>query len=317
MRALLLLLALVLLPGATLRDQAGGEVAKARLAFSEAASVLTRRAALEQAVRAQEMALAAIRDLRRRSSVRRDMIGEEAGANEARLAVVLSALQRISLAPRLAGSEHPGGPLAGVRAGILLASLTPELEREMTALSAKRQELREIDDTFQTAAEETRRILIALQGARAEIARLRRNRAEPGVAPADVSDEVAAMVRDTLARSEETLKTLPDAPEAGKGGGFLFPVAGEVSGAFGEDGAPRLAYGVEIAARPHAIVRAPQSAIVRFAGRLGDEGGIVALEPEAGVLIIFSGLDFGLGGAGRLSARRRALRRYGRAAGDF
>lgn len=64
-----------------------------------------------------------------------------------------------------------------------------------------------------------------------------------------------------------------------------------MSGAFGEDGAPRLAYGVEIAARPHAIVRAPQSAIVRFAGRLGDEGGIVALEPEAGVLIIFSGLN--------------------------
>ncbi|WP_340108789.1 murein hydrolase activator EnvC family protein [Pikeienuella sp. HZG-20] len=303
MRKAALLLAAIALAGAGAEAGTPGRAAdmleKARAFLAAARTPEERLAALGRAAQAEEAALAALRADLRRGADRRAAIESGLHAKRRRLAAILSALQRIERAPRAAALAHPGGVVAGARAGMMLAALAPELEAEAATLRAALAELDELAARRAEAAAAARAALGALQRRRAEIARLLDRGEEGGAAAGRLAAEGAA-----LARSSETLSALvallPAAPGADTPGAARFtaargalppPVEGRLKAAFGAPtpGGGRLE-GVALAAPPYAMVYAPWRGVIRFAAPFGEDGVVVMLEPEPDVLIVFSGL---------------------------
>jgi septal ring factor EnvC (AmiA/AmiB activator) len=313
--ALLALLLLACAPAATAQGtaQAAAEAARrleqAAAAMARAEGATDRIATLTETVRAYEEGLSLMREGLRRAAVERARIEAELAADRDSIARLLGVLQTIGTAEGPALLLHPSGPLGTIRAGMVLADVTPALQAEADRLRARLQALAEIEAVQQGAEATLREGLASAQAARAELAAaaadrtaLPRRYTEDPVATALLiasTDTLEAFAAGLGLTVDEEVGPAP-APAAPTGA-LPLPVRGTVLRRPGEaDAAGVVRPGLVIATEPRALVTAPVTATLRFRGPLLDYGTVVLLEPAPGTLFLFAGLAQAFGEAGEV-----------------
>ncbi|MEM7547465.1 MAG: peptidoglycan DD-metalloendopeptidase family protein [Pseudomonadota bacterium] len=305
-----LLTALVLCLGASLAkadaaDRAATLLEQAKVSLSAARGPKERLAALGRAAQAQEATLQALRDDLRTIFGNQRALDEEMEAEARKLRAVLAALLRLQRAPRAAALAHPGGVVSAARAGTTLATFAPMLEAEAARLRASLDEMVALRARRDEAASGARKSLAGLQSARAEIAELirkdrRASELSPGIlsrlreegvllaqSAADLRALSAAL--PAISRANGDLQAPQTASIKAAKGAILPPVEGVIERRFGSVRNGVALEGLEVTAPAYAEIYAPWAGIVRFAGDYGGYGGVVIVEPEAGMLIVLAG----------------------------
>lgn len=285
--------------GQQVAQQAAAQLEAAQEQLREAETARDRIAALTQTVQAYEAGLAAMREEQREIALQDAILADELDLRREEFAQLLGVLSAISKTPDAVVRAHPQGPLNRVRAGMLVADLTPGLEAEVGELTALLAETRQVraaqDRAAQTLAE-------GLQGAQTARAALGQAVSERTDLPARFEDDPVQTA--LLVASAETLGAFaaqitdarPDATTALTAEGNLpLPVEGVV---LPDDGSGRA--GVRIAAAPRALVTTPVPATILFQGPLLDYGTVVILEPAADVLFVLAGFEEVFGQAGQV-----------------
>ncbi|RDC74910.1 peptidase M23 [Rhodovulum sp. 12E13] len=308
---------------AALAGAAMERLAQAADAHSAAETRADRVAALTATVRAYEDGLAALRAGLRQAAAAEARLGAALEARSGEVSRLLGALAGIERAPPALTLLHPAGPVGTARAAMMLGEVTPAMQAEAERLRRDLAEIRALRDVQRGAQETLEEALRAVQQARTDLSQAIAERIElPRRFDADperLRDLVAAS--DTLAAFVAGLGTLeakaapPPSPEARPPGSgpprwppragraLPLPAAGVVLRRFGEADASGTARpGVTLATRPAALVTAPVSSTVRYAGPLLDYGNVMILEPEADTLLVLSGLGTLYGRAGQIVA---------------
>ena len=273
------------------------QAAQAQLEASTGAS--DRIAALTQTVQAYEAGLAAMRVEQRDIALREGILTEELQLRTAEFAQLLGVLSAISKTPQPVLRAHPDGPLNTVRAGMLVADVTPGLEAEVGRLNALLEETRAVR-AAQDAAAQT--LQDGLQGAQAARAALAVAASERSDLPARFTDDPVQTA--LLVASAETLEDFatqiaearPEGTQVLSPQGSLpLPVTGIV---LPDDGSGRA--GIRIAAEPRALVTSPAPATILFQGPLLDYGTVVILDPSPDVMFVLAGFAEVFGQTGQV-----------------
>ncbi len=273
-------------------------LARAETAMTAARTPKERLAALGQAAQAQEAALMALRSDLRDLSVRANGVDDAMATRQRRLRAVLSALERIERAPRAATLAHPGGALSAARAGMALSAFAPALKKEADNMRATLGGIRDLNTRRKAAADEARASLASLQEMRSEIASLLDRERKTRRLPADLVERLKADT-EALAKSAANFRALTGALPAppkeivlratpsvrAVKGALTPPVEGMLSQPWSEE-----TEGAYLSVPAYAEVYSPWPGVVRFAGPFGDHGGVVILEPEPSMLMVFGGL---------------------------
>lgn len=295
---------------AVLAKQAAERLDAATLALDQADSARDRIKALSETLRAYEDGLQAIREGLRRASLREAQVRTELNAREAEISQLLGVLLTLSLTPAPITILHPNGPADTARSGMLLADVTPALNRKTEALRGRLEEAATLRMLQENAVATLRQGLDGVQKARTELSQ----------ALADRTDLPRRFTQDPirtaiLIASTETLQgfasglteitqnesegSLPDI--AHRKGQLSLPVQGRVLRRAGEADAAGIARpGLILATRPRALVTTPAAATIRYQGPLLNYGTVMILEPQAGLLFVFAGLDVVYGDIGQV-----------------
>lgn len=289
------LVAVLVLLALPVAAQTAGEAAQvaanrleaAQIRMAEARGARDRVAALTETVQAYETGLAALRDSLRDVTNRTAEVTAELARNRADTAVLISALQKISRTPAPVRSTHPDGPLGALRAGVMVADLTPALQARSAALSAKLAELERLRALQQDAIAMLTDGMRGAQTARAALGLAISQRTDLPLRFQDDPIQTALLLAstDTLeAFANGLAANVPDFETDVRATGDLpLPVAGAVTPV---DGRP----GIAIRAAPRALVTTPVAATILFRGPLLDYGTVMVLEPAPGVLFVLAGL---------------------------
>ena len=303
-RALALCLALTL-PAAA--QEVTGDVAKAAAkasadlqasvaALQTAEGAQDRVAALTQTILAYEAGLAALREALRQAQLRETTLTLQFQAKRERLSQLLGVLSGLDADQGPLLLLHPGGPLGTARSGMMLADVTPALQKEAQALRHDLQELADLRRLQKAAGVTLADGLQAAQQARADLSKAISDRTD---LPKRFTEDPEAL--KALLKSADTL----DAFSAGLSpqdavvqgfedakGKLPWPVRGRVILKPGETDAKGVTRpGLTLATRPLALVTSPWAATIRYRGPLLDYGNVMILEPGGGYLLILSGLE--------------------------
>ena len=280
-------------------QDAAAQLQSAQEQLQTADTARDRIAALTQTVQAYEAGLAAVRAEQRDIALREAILADELALRRAEFMQLLGVLSTIGQTPQPVLRTHPQGPLSAMRAGMLVADVTPGLEAEVVRLNGLLTESQTLRATQAKAAQTLRDGLQGAQTARATLGQAVSERTDlPArfendpvqtallIASAETLGDFAALVATNSPDNNETL-----APQ----GNFPLPVNGVV---LPDDGSGRM--GVRIAAEPRALVTAPVAATILFQGTLLDYGTVVILEPAADVLFVMAGLEEVFGAIGQV-----------------
>ena len=282
----------------------------ASVALTEADSARDRVRALTETIQAYEAGLTAMREGLRRAATREAQLTAELRTREKEIAQLLGVLQTIETTAPPVLMLHPSGPLGSARAGMMLSEVTPGLNARAQALAHDLQEVQTLRQLQQSAAETLTEGLTGVQTARTQLS----------TAIADRTDLPSRFVEDPvrtaiLISSTETLEGFASglseisegeiaetsADISDRKGEIALPVQGVVLNRAGEtDAAGVKRPGVVLGTRPRAIVTAPTAATIRYRGPLLDLGNLVILEPQPGLLFVFSGLQEVYGNTGQV-----------------
>lgn len=286
------LLFLLALPAAAQTPDVAAKAAAERLEaaqmrMAEARGARDRVAALTDTVRAYEDGLTALRESLRQVAAREAAIADDLARTRNETADLLAVLQTISLTPAPVQATHPKGPLGSLRAGMLVADLTPELATKSEDLRGQLAELGQMQRLQQDAIAMLTDGLRGAQTARAALGLAISQRTDLPMRFQDDPIQTALLLAsaDTLAAfADQLAETVPDTDDLiVPTGALMLPVAGSVT-----RGADRP--GVFIHAPPRALVTTPVAATVLFRGPLLDYGNVVILEPGADVLFVIAGV---------------------------
>ena len=320
MRVLLLILALSLEADASHAQSRAAVQAQQAAAELEAASIMLDQAdgardrvrALTQTIQAFETGLGAMRAGLRRAATNEAQLTAKLQSRDAEVAELLGVLQSMGGAPSPVMLLHPDGPTGTARAGMLLAELTPALNRRADALRLDLENVTTLRALQADAAKRLQNGLTEVQEARAALNQAMANRTDlPRRFTADpVRTGILIASTETLdgfasGLSEITTDRVEPAPVSldGQIGELPLPVQGLILRQAGEaDAAGVKRPGLIMATRPGAIVTTPTSATIRYTGPLLDFGNVVILEPQAETLFVFAGLDVVYGEAGQVIA---------------
>ncbi|WP_420557125.1 murein hydrolase activator EnvC family protein [Roseovarius sp.] len=312
------LLSLALMGGAPALAQDPGTEARAasdRLnraaALMEAAEGAANRVkALTEVVGAYEDGLEAMREGLRRAAIREEALSRRLQSREDEIARLLGVLQSMAQSEGPVLLLHPSGPIGTARSGMILSDVTPALETRAAALRAELEEVTVLRQLQQSALDTLREGLQGAQDARTALSQ----------AIADRTDLPRRFVEDPvktalLVASTETLEgfasglsqiAVDEVPGSLPGidarkGSLRLPVEGRILRRAGEaDAAGIVRPGILMATRPRALVTTPAPATLRYRGELLDYGNVVILEPQAGLLMVFAGLDVVYGEIGEV-----------------
>ncbi len=283
---------------------------EASIALTEAESARDRVRALTETIQAYEAGLTAMREGLRRAATREAQLTAELRTREKEIAQLLGVLQTIETTAPPVLILHPSGPLGSARAGMMLSEVTPGLNARAQALARDLQEVQTLRLLQQSAAETLTEGLTGVQTARTELS----------TAIADRTDLPQRFIEDPvrtaiLISSTETLEgfasglseisegeiTETDADISHRKGLIPLPAQGVLLHRAGEtDAAGVKRPGVILGTRPRAIVTSPTAATIRYRGPLLDLGNLVILEPQPGLLFVFSGLQEVYGDTGQV-----------------
>ncbi|MBY5989640.1 murein hydrolase activator EnvC family protein [Roseovarius atlanticus] len=312
------LLSLALMGGAPALAQDPGTEARAasdRLnraaALMEAAEGAANRVkALTEVVGAYEDGLEAMREGLRRAAIQEEALSRRLQSREDEIARLLGVLQSMAQSEGPVLLLHPSGPIGTARSGMILSDVTPALETRAAALRAELEEVTVLRQLQQSALDTLREGLQGAQDARTALSQ----------AIADRTDLPRRFVEDPvktalLVASTETLEgfasglsqiAVDEVPGSLPGidarkGSLRLPVEGRILRRAGEaDAAGIVRPGILMATRPRALVTTPAPATLRYRGELLDYGNVVILEPQAGLLMVFAGLDVVYGEIGEV-----------------
>lgn len=304
-RAALFLLGLSLAPlhaqtdPITTAKRAGQMLFQAGDALEAAQSSSDRISALSETIRAYEEGLSAMREGLRRVVIRERAIQLTFEAERDRLAQLLGILQTIGNAPAPILMMHPSGPMGAVRSGLIVSDVAPALAAEANALRAQLEELSLLRLLQEDAAKTLETALQEVQTARVALAKAVADRTELPLKFTSDPDQLSALVQnsDTLSSFADNLtrlsteETLPNLDFDQMKGALELPVSGRALHGFNEaDAAGIERPGLVLATPSRALVTAPITSTVRYAGPLLESGNVVILEPGANSLIILEGL---------------------------
>ena len=278
--------------------------------LDDAQSARDRVRALTEAVQAFETGLAAMRDGLRAASIRETELQRDLDVREAEVTRLLSALSAIGASAGPRAFVHPEGPVGAARAGLLMASVTPELSDAANALRQDVQEATVLRQLQQDAADTLRTGLAGVQTARTALSQAMADRTDlPRKFTEDpVRTALLIAASETLDGFASGLTQIGDGEAdidlpsvSDRKGALPLPVAGETLRRAGEtDAAGITRPGILIATRPRALVTTPVAATIRYRGPLLDYGLVTILEPEPDVLFVFAGLETVFGETGQV-----------------
>ena len=257
-------------------------------------------AALSQTIQAYEDGLVALREGLRDAQLRETALArsfEQQGEDVSRLLAVLLATGQVS--PELA-LLHPEGAVATARAGLLLAEVAPELSRKVAVLRRDLDDLRALRRARQYGLLALEQGLETAQAARVELSAAIAARGPLPRRMVDDPDRLALLANDAASLDEfaQELAANPltgtDAPVGAlmaAVGTLPLPARATVLRGFQEPDAAGIARpGLILATTPQALVTAPWSGTVRYAGPLAGQGQVVILEPSEDMLMVMAGL---------------------------
>ncbi|WP_170763159.1 murein hydrolase activator EnvC family protein [Ruegeria lacuscaerulensis] len=283
---------------------------QASVALIEADNARDRVRALTETIQAYEAGLTAMRAGLRSAATREAQLTAELRAREKEIAQLLGVLQTIETTAPPVLMLHPTGPLGSARAGMMLSEVTPALNASAQALAHDLQEVQTLRQLQQSASETLTEGLTGVQTARTKLS----------TAIADRTDLPRRFVEDPvrtaiLISSTETLEGFAsglseisegeiaetNADISDQKGRIAMPAQGVLLHRAGEtDAAGIKRPGVVLGTRPRAIVTSPTAATIRYRGPLLNLGNLVILEPQPGLLFVFSGLQEVYGNTGQV-----------------
>ncbi len=313
-----LLIAIVLCPvtataqndPATAALEAATLLEQASVALTEAESARDRVQALTDTIQAYETGLSAMRDGLRRAALRESQLTAELRMREDEVAQLLGVLQTIETTAPPVLMLHPSGPLGAARTGMMLSEVTPGLNARAQALASDLNEVQTLRNLQQSAADTLTDGLSGVQDARTQLSKAMADRTD--LPHRFVEDPVRTAIlissTETLDGFASGLAEISDGEIAStevdvtdQKGGIALPTHGIVLHRAGEtDAAGVTRPGMILGTRPRALVVSPTAATIRYRGPLLDLGNLVILEPQPGLLFVFSGLQEVYGQTGQV-----------------
>ncbi|WP_058238969.1 murein hydrolase activator EnvC family protein [Shimia marina] len=292
---------------------AADQLEAASVALAQASSSRDQVKSLTGVVHAYEEGLTALRAGLRRASIREAQLSKQLKAQEAEIARLLGVLQNMSTGPAEVIMVHPGGPMGTARSGMIVADVTPALERQAAQLRRDLEEVTILRSLQEGAAETLQQGLAGAQDARTALSKAIADRVDPPlrfsedpvqtallIASTETLEGFASALVDLQVEGLEDI-ALPDVTT--RKGTLPLPVAATVLRAAGEaDAAGIRRPGIVLATRPNALVVTPTPATIRYRGPLLDFGNVMILEPQPGVLFILAGLAQVYGDVGEVLA---------------
>ncbi|WP_299890307.1 peptidase M23 [uncultured Ruegeria sp.] len=283
---------------------------QASISLTQADSARDRVRALTETIQAYEAGLAAMRDGLRKAATREAQLTAELRAREKDVAQLLGVLQTIETTAPPVLMLHPSGPLGAARTGMMLSEVTPGLNAKAEVLAKDLQEVQTLRALQQNASETLTEGLSGVQDARTRLSEAIADRTD--LPRRFVEDPVRTAI---LISSTETLDGFAsglseisegeiaqtDASISDRKGNVPLPVQGILLHGAGEtDAAGVTRPGLVLGTRPRALVTSPTAATIRYRGPLLDLGNLVILEPQPGLLFVFSGLQEVYGAPGQV-----------------
>lgn len=318
--SLLVLGAMLALPTeATAQDDPASAARAAAQAIEDASAQLAaaqdardRVAALTETTRAFEAGLAAMRDGMRRVSAREAALSAELIAREDEIARLIGTLQVMGQTGSPTSFLHPAGPMGTARSAMIVADVADGLDRQAIDLREKLTEVQVLRQLQQSASDRLAAGLTGVQDARTALSMAVSDRTDLPrkftenpiqtallIASTETLDAFASGLA-TIAENETNL-ALPLVSD--RKGQLPAPVLGRVLRRAGEaDAAGITRPGIILATRARALVTSPTAATIRYRGPLLDYGNVIILEPQAGLLFVFAGLDLVYGATGEVIA---------------
>ena len=257
-------------------------------AFSVAEDAREQIEALTLSVRAFETGLAALREGMRLIDQEKRAIEARLSDRDQQLGRVLLLLQKVSRSAPGSVAAHPGTAVESLRAGTLASSLVPTLQEESSGIAQELADLSALQDIQSASIVRLREGLSEVTLAREALFRAISNRTG---APVGGSTDEATL--QALLETSDTLTAFANTFAVNETESVIaedtwdLPVVGDLSGGF-EEGK---ANGWTFETAPAALVTAPTSASVRFAGTADTLGSLMILEPTPGILVILQGYE--------------------------
>lgn len=281
--------------------QAAVELKAAGEALSRAEKTKDRVAALGQTVRAYENGLSALRDGVRSAAIRERVLQLDLDNKRDHLSRLLGILQTLERAPTPLLLIHPTGPVGTARSGMMLSEITPSLHHQAEEIRNHLEELSVLRNLQIDAEEDLRFGLAGAQQARVALSKAISERSELPIRFVEdpIRVQILADNSDTLTSFATSLSDIPieglpeeQVPFDTAKGTLEPPVPGTLLRGFNEiDAAGLQRPGIVLSARPLSLVTAPWPSTIRYSGPFLDYGNVIILEPDAGYLLVFAGLD--------------------------
>ncbi|KIN63064.1 Peptidase M23B [Sulfitobacter noctilucicola] len=297
---------------ATQARAAAGALEEASRMLDEADGARDRVRALTQTIQAFETGLGAMRSGLRAAAINEAQLTKKLQSREEEVAQLLGVLQSMGDEPSPVMLLHPDGPTGNARAGMLLAELTPALNRRADTLRSDLENVQMLRGLQVDAAERLQAGLTQVQAARTELNQAMANRTDLPTRFTEDPVRTGILIASTetldgfaSGLSEIVTDETEPAPVSLEGqiGALSLPAQGLILRRAGEaDAAGVKRPGIILATRPGAIVTTPTAATIRYTGPLLDFGNVVILEPQAQTLFVFAGLDVVYGKAGQVIA---------------
>lgn len=269
--------------------------------------------ALTATIQAFETGLAAMRTGLRQVAIREAQLSARLAARDGEVGQLLAVLQGMGETNPTA-FLHPDGPTGTARAGMLLAELTPALDKRADQLRHDLEDVQTLQ-LLQTDAEaRLRTSLTAVQAARTSLNQAMAERTDLPkrftedpvstailIASTETLDGFASGLSQIVTDENMSVET-PVSIEA-RVGDIPLPVQSIVLRGMNEaDAAGIVRPGLLLATRPRAIVTSPTAATIRYQGPLLDFGNVMILEPRADTLFVLAGLETVYGEIGEVIA---------------
>lgn len=312
---------------AALAEAALSQFNAAHQRLEAADSAPDRVKALTGVVRAYEDGLEAMRAGLRQVSLREAELSRQFSDESGQVSQLLGAL--IGMKPNASPEAlvHPNGPLGQARAGMLVSSVTPELQSEVDALRGQLEEVQILRELQNEALDTLERGLQNVQQARTDLSKAMSDRTD---LPQRFASDPERM--ETLIDSSESLESfatglavmdvvdgitpLPNLDSAK--GTWPMPAPGRLLRSYDEaDAAGVKRPGWLWATRPLSLITTPWPATVRYKGNFLDYGNVIILEPGNDVLLVLAGLDEVYGDLGAVLPAGTAVGLMGGASPDL
>lgn len=287
------------------------QLENAAMALDDAGSARDRVSALTNTVQAYEAGLTALREGLRRAAIREAQIGRELKTQEDEIARLLGVLQSMGSGPPPVMLLHPAGPMGTARSGMILADVTPALDKRANALRNDLEEIAILRDLQQGAADKLQQGLTGVQTARTELSKAIADRTDLPQRFREDPVKTALLIASTetlegfasglsLIQEGETAPTIT-VDVATRKGALSLPVESSVLRRAGEaDAAGIRRPGLVLATRPNALVVSPTAATIRYVGPLLEYGNVAILEPQAGLMFVLAGMETVFGATGQV-----------------